>query len=127
MNDFQKPPPAHVIRLRGPAQLVSHDQQPPPIRVKTPCDIDPGTDAQCTVERKFGAPTGIDSNQRIELSFSGFKNVVAASLNETPLATDTTHGEFTVDVTDILSDYNKLQVTFSVPGFFGDLELRILE
>jgi len=127
MSDFQKEPPVHVIRLRGPAWLVyQQEQQQKQIRVKTPCEIDHGIETECIVSRNIGGPSGLESDQRMELAFSGFKSVVSATLNESPLAINVGQDEFSVDVTDVIGNHNKLIVSFSPPGFFGNLELRII-
>ena len=129
MTDIEQEPPVHTIRLRGPAWLTYDDQgEQKRIRVKTPCEIDPGCQTQCTVQRNIGGPTGTDANQRIELAFSGFKKVKAVLFNDQPLAVELTEqeSEICVDVTGLVKTHNQIAIHFSPPAYFGDLEMRII-
>ena len=129
MKDIGNQSPVHVIRLRGPAWLIHEEKgEQKRTRVKTPCEIDPGLESQCTVQRNIGGPTGTDANQRIELAFSGFKKVKAVLFNDQPLRLELTEqeSEICVDVTGLVKTHNQIAIHFSPPAYFGDLEMRII-
>lgn len=134
-------PTGHVIRLRGPCNLVwtRNGTQQAAVRVQIPCKIEPNLFEARKIEpgdtywlqRTFRKPTGLEETQTVTLELSNFEGAVQLRVNhecQRPLEMLVESIPMSVDITQLLEDLNKLEVEFeSLPAFAGDVRLVISE
>ena len=127
----------HRIRLRGPWEcepLATADSGSLPARrgVTLPGHWGDlglrGFAGRVRFVRKFGYPGRIDDDERVWLTCNGLEGAAEIQLNDTTLAKDHA-GPFAFDVTAILKQHNRLQVTIDAAsdrgGLWGEVAMEV--
>lgn len=127
----------HRIRLRGPWECAPQEALgggalPRRRRVTMPGswgDLGlPGFAGRVQFVRKFGYPGRIDDYERVWLVADGMEGIAAVRLNDTVLAT-AQRAPFAFEVTAVLKQHNRLEVTISADsdrgGLWGEVALEI--
>lgn len=97
----------HRIRLRGPWELTFAGEASAR-RVTMPCHFDSPVTAQCL--RRFGYPGRIDAFEKVWLVVDALRGPATVKLNE-HLLSETASGDFRADVTSLLADRNRLDIS----------------
>ena len=127
----------HRIRLRGPWECEPLERSgggsvPPRRRVTMPgswAELGlPGFAGRVRFIRKFGYPGRIDDYERVWLVGDGMEGVAEIRLNDTELSM-AQQAPFAFEVTALLKQHNRLQVTISADsdrgGLWGEVALEI--
>ncbi len=121
----------HVIRLRGPWELVTEAAASvEPRRVQVPCNPGEllGADfaGQVRLIRPFNTPTNLDPHERVYLVLEGLPPSAVLSLNGDTLPCPAGCDPARVDITAELALHNRLEVGFDLPGgTLGEVRLEI--
>lgn len=121
----------HVIRLRGPWELVTEAAATDePRRVQVPCNPAEllGADfaGQVRLVRPFNTPTNLDSHERVYLVLEGLPPAAELALNGAPLRCPGGCDPARIDITAELALHNRLEVTLDLPGgTLGEVRLEI--
>jgi hypothetical protein len=108
----------HLIRLRGPWQIVCVDGDAQ--EAKLPCDLDQflrsnGT-TQLRLIRRFGLPTNLEPDERIELVIETARLSARVHLNDEDIGEiDSQSSTTRLDVTDRLQSRNELVIDVLTP------------
>jgi hypothetical protein len=125
----------HVIRLRGPWELVTVAEHAPSAavgsqRVQMPCDLaellGPEFQGQVRLVRPFNRPTNLDPHERVYLVLEGLSASAALVLNGAALIFEAADSTARVEITPHLALHNRLEVSLAVPGeTLGEVRLEI--
>ena len=126
----------HRIRLRGPWECVPIEARagplPMPRRVTMPGRFgDHGLAAlagRVRFLRRFGYPGSIDDHERVWITCDGMEGAAEILLNDVMLANNQV-GPFAFEVTALLKQHNRLEVTIAADsergGLWGEVALEI--
>ncbi|QDV66540.1 hypothetical protein Poly24_02270 [Rosistilla carotiformis] len=126
----------HTIRLRGPWKLTpleAPNAQPLPGQIGQSWDrFIEGYAGPVLYVRHFNRPTGLSTEDRVELAITDCVGTAHVSLNETPLANFAAEQTpFRIDITAHLQLSNQLAIEIIPPalpcpaGITGDVQLEI--
>jgi hypothetical protein len=127
----------HVIRLRGPWELVTDavaSDEPRRAResqrVTVPCDpaeiLGTHFTGQVQLIRPFNTPTNLESHERVYLALEGLPPAATLALNGALLPCPVGRNPARCDITAELALHNRLEVTLELPGgSLGEVRLEI--
>ena len=109
-------PSPHIIRLRGPWEVVGQQSVQHPRQLRLPLSASEeyltGLDAPITLKRRFHCPTGLEQDQRVFVAIDAVLDVIRVRLNQRDLQ-DT--GDLRFSVGQLL-ETNLLEITIEHPS-----------
>jgi hypothetical protein len=118
----------HVIRLRGPWEIVAAEAASK--RVTIPCNpaeiLGTGFNGQVRLIRPFNTPTNLEPHERVYLVMEALPTTAGLTMNGTPLPCPAGAEPARIDITGLLALHNRLEVTLKLPGgTLGEVRLEI--